>query len=288
MALRILIKERRKKFLNTRKCLETLATHKVPVHIVTKSDLVLRDLDVLQEIAQNNWCTVSITLTNLDDEKSKFLEKRSPSPKKRLKAVEEIKKKAPQIQTGFLNIPIIPYLSDNPIELEELIEEMCNTGGDYMLFGGGMTLGKCQAEFFLKQLEKEYPNLVEKYEHLYQFQWSGNDYSGNYNALPSYTIGKNELLIELCAKHNLPFRIKRFTPNDYRRENYIIAERLLNRSYINQCQGKEYLNDFWAGQEIQNLDVSILNLYEFGQLDTLTKLRGKALNNVESYLKNLG
>ncbi|MCP4416227.1 MAG: radical SAM protein, partial [Chloroflexi bacterium] len=124
-----------KKFANTRSILEVLAKHQFPVHLITKSTLVLRDLPLLEEIAQQTWCTVSLTITTIDPEKAKFLEKFAPSPAKRLEVLRQIKKNAPHVQTGALLIPLVPVLCDGESEVEELFTAVKQSNADYLMFG---------------------------------------------------------------------------------------------------------------------------------------------------------
>jgi len=79
-----------KKYELTRKMLEILAEHRFPVHIITKSDLVLRDADLLREIAKQTWCTVSLTIITFNKELLPYLEPFAPSPERRLDAVDKL------------------------------------------------------------------------------------------------------------------------------------------------------------------------------------------------------
>ena len=105
-----------KKYELTRKILESLAKHKFPVHIITKSDLVLRDIDLLREIAEQTWCTVSLTIITFDKELLPYLEPFAPSPGRRLKAVEKLNEGG--VQAGVDFTPIVPYLLDGPENID--------------------------------------------------------------------------------------------------------------------------------------------------------------------------
>lgn len=276
-----------KKYESTRQCLQVLLKHGYPVHIITKSDLVLRDLDLLQAIAEKNWCAVSITITTTNENKAKFLEKRSPAPDKRFAVIEKIKHQAPNVQTGVLAIPTIPYFTDSQEELEKLYERTKETNADYLLFGGGMTMHDTQALYFLKHVAKEYPEVIPKYEKLFDFQYNVEKYTGSMTPNSKYMKETNQMMLALNKAYGLPYRIKRFVPKDYRQINYQIAETLLNEAYDLQLAGKEFQNIYWAGQNIQNLDVSLSQLYQFGQLETVKNLQGNVLKKVENQLKEL-
>ncbi len=96
------------KFGNTRACLEVLAKHRYPVHLATKSALVLRDGALLDEIGRDSWCSVSFTVTTVDDKTARFLDNRSPPPAKRLETLRELKQSHPHIHAGVLAIPLVP------------------------------------------------------------------------------------------------------------------------------------------------------------------------------------
>jgi DNA repair photolyase len=103
----------------TRKCLEILSQHDCKVQIITKSDLVVRDTDLLQKIPS----MVSLTVTTEDDTTAKLIEPNAPSPSQRLKATEALIEK--DIPTSIRIDPIIPFINDTP---EALIETLASIG----------------------------------------------------------------------------------------------------------------------------------------------------------------
>ncbi|NIM13925.1 MAG: radical SAM protein [Candidatus Aminicenantes bacterium] len=246
------------KFQNTLQCLEVLEKHKYPVHIITKSTLVLRDLDLLDKIGQNNWCCVSVTITTTNTEVSSFLEGRAPSPQERFDIIKTIKETKTHIRAGVLLLPIVPFLCDSDDNLEEVFKKTKESQADYLLFGG-MTMRDMQAVWFMKHLQEKYPELVKKYEDLYQFRYNPESpiYEGSYAPKGSYAIKINKKVLALCEKYRIPYRIKRYLPGDYRKPNYMIAEELLNEAYRLQVTGKAWSNMYWAGMNIQNLKESI-------------------------------
>ena len=120
--------------------MEIILDKTILVHIITKSTLVLRDLDLLEEIGKNNWCTVSLTITTTQKETARFLEKLAPSPEERFDIIKTIKAKTSYIQTGVLLIPTIPYLTDSFEDIENMVKTTSHSGADYLLFGGGLVL----------------------------------------------------------------------------------------------------------------------------------------------------
>ena len=108
----------------TRELLEVLLAHRHPVTIVTKSTLVLRDLDLLAELAERRLCSVAVSLTTLDDELKRLLEPRAAAPRARLRVISELA--AAGVPVTALLAPMIPALNDH--ELERLVEAGAGAG----------------------------------------------------------------------------------------------------------------------------------------------------------------
>ena len=250
------------KYQNTRQCLEVLNSFRFPVHILTKSKNVLRDTDLFNSIALNNWACVSVTITTANQGISEFLEPNVPSPDERFSIITEIKKQNNAIQSGVMLMPVIPFFTDKPDQLEEVIKKAKFSGADFVIFSGGMTLRDMQANWYLKHVYNKYPSLISGYERLYNFRYNPEKYNGNYTTTNNYFIEINKIILELCDKYSIPFRIKRFIPNDFRKINYEIAEKLLYEAYYRQLTGKSYSDYQWAGMNIQNLKKSIVELYK--------------------------
>lgn len=273
-------------FKNTLQCLEVLEKHNWPVHIITKSKLVLRDLELLETIGKNNWCTISITITTTNPEIATFLEPRVGIPSDRFDIIRTIKQKTKQIQTGVLLIPTVPYLSDSDEDLEKIVNCTKESGADYLLFGGSMTMRDIQASYFLKHLIERFPPLVNHYEELYQFKYLPDLYDGNYNVKRGYNLRICKKLFAMCEKYNLPYRIKRFIPADYRKVNYIISEKLLNKAYKLQMLGKVWTNIHWAGMNIQNLKESITDISKRNELQQIRNVNDELAEFIINEITN--
>ena len=111
----------------TRQILETLLEYRHPVSIVTKGVLILRDLDVLQELAKQELVSVAVSITTLQNELKTKLEPRTASPSARLRIVRAMAESG--IPVGVMVAPIIPMLNDH--ELEQIIEESANAGAGF-------------------------------------------------------------------------------------------------------------------------------------------------------------
>ena len=275
-------------YRNTRRILEVLAKYHFPVHLITKSTLVLEDKRLLQKIAQQNWSCLSVTITTFDAEKSKFLDFRAPNPEKRLNIIRTIKQTTPEVQCGVLMIPLVPFFGDDQSSLENYFQRVKEAGADYILFGGGMTLRDQQALWFLNKVNEKYPHLINEYEKLYKFKYDPVKYSGTYTPVGNYLLEKHRILFALSEKYKIPYRITRFIPKDHRAENYQIAEELFQQSFYNQMDsGKNWEDLFWAAHNIQNLDVPIRSLAQMKIMDTIKNVKGDILKKVEQILQSL-
>lgn len=116
----------------TRKLLEIILRYKFPVHVLTKSKLILRDLDLLKEIDKNailpddlkpklrRGAVISLSISTLDEKLAKILEPGAPAPKERLETIQKCKKEGFLVGVDF--IPVLPFLSDADEQLDEMIK----------------------------------------------------------------------------------------------------------------------------------------------------------------------
>jgi DNA repair photolyase len=155
-----------KKFEATRAILTEFARYRrFEIGIVTKSNLILRDLDVLKRVAEHNSLFVNITITTLDTQLARILEPRAPRPDLRLDALRLLN--AAGINTGVIVAPVLPGITDSPAALEAIVEATKEAGGKY-IFANPLFLKPCSATVFLPFLEKEFPHLVGQYRERFQ------------------------------------------------------------------------------------------------------------------------
>jgi DNA repair photolyase len=155
-----------RRFEVTRAILEELARHRgFEIGIVTKSNLVLRDTDLLQQITKNNRLFVNITITTLKVELARILEPRAPRPDLRLEALQTLNQAG--VAAGVICAPVLPGVTDLPRDLEALVRATAKAGGKY-ISANSLFLKPCSAAVFLPFLEKEFPQLVESYRQRYK------------------------------------------------------------------------------------------------------------------------
>ena len=141
----------------TRRCLQVFAEFKNPVSVITKSALVTRDIDILQELATVNAAMVFISVTTLDPDLARRMEPRASAPAARLRAIEELS--AAGIPVGILNAPIIPGLNDHetPAILDAGARAGALTAGYVIL-----RLPFAVKDLFTSWLEQHFPTRKEK------------------------------------------------------------------------------------------------------------------------------
>jgi len=150
----------------TRAILEELARHHGhEIGIVTKANLVLRDIDVLQQLARDNQLYVNLTITTLNADLARIVEPRAPRPDLRMEAVRRLNEAG--IAAGVICAPVLPGITDAARDLEALVKATANAGGKY-IFANPLFLKPCSAAVFLPFLEKEFPHLAESYRQRFQ------------------------------------------------------------------------------------------------------------------------
>jgi DNA repair photolyase len=150
-----------KRFEVTRGILQELAQHHgLEIGIVTKSDLVLRDIELLRRVAEHNSLFVNLTVTTVDTKLARILEPRAPRPDLRLGAVRELC--AAGVNAGVICAPVLPGITDSPAALDALVRATKKAGGKY-IYANPLFLKPCSAAVFLPFLAKEFPHLVEDY-----------------------------------------------------------------------------------------------------------------------------
>jgi DNA repair photolyase len=184
----------------TRRALEVVAEFRFPVHIVTKSDLVLRDLDLLRRISES-YAAISLTITTADDKLGKKVEPGAPLVSARFRAMEELA--ANGILTGVMMMPILPFIEDTKENITAIVERTHVSGGSYIIPWFGMSLRDRQRAYYYDQLDRLFPGLREKYERKY-----GDKYRCDVpNAVRLASVFEN-----LCGRLGIAVRIPRYTP----------------------------------------------------------------------------
>jgi len=155
----------------SRSALEVILRYRFPVHIITKSDLVLRDIDLLGEIAKI-YCAVSFSFSTSLDAIAAKTEPGATLPSKRFCAIGNLRKLG--IYCGITYMPVLPFISDTEKSVRALISQAHDAGACYILPFLGVTLREGSRDYFYEKLQLLNPALVEKYK-----QYFGNRYMCN-------------------------------------------------------------------------------------------------------------
>ena len=155
----------------TRKCLEIIKRHGFGVAIQTKSDRILRDIDLLDEINRETKAVVQMTLTTYDDKLCRIVEPNVCNTRRRIEVLEEMKKRG--IPTVVWLSPILPFINDTEENIRAIMEECVRVGVKGVIcFGMGLTLREGDREYYYAAIDKHFPGLKKKYIERY-----GNAYN---------------------------------------------------------------------------------------------------------------
>jgi DNA repair photolyase len=180
--------------------LELFEALAVPVHVLTKSTLVLRDADILERMARGgrSRAVVSFSLSSADDAASAAFEPNVPPPSERLRALETLAKRG--VPGGIFLLPVIPHVTDSREMVDGALAAAASAGARYVVFGG-MTLKEGrQRDHFLSVLSRARPELAPRYAELYP----GDEWG---RAAGSYYARINRMFGPLAEQRGLPPRI---------------------------------------------------------------------------------
>lgn len=162
------------RFKITRRVLDVFLKHHNALLVTTKSDLILRDLDLLKQIGQTGFLNVTVTLPTLDEDLRKLIEPNAPSIEKRLRLIRELH--IAGITTGVTAIPLLPYISDHEKDVESLIKAVTEKGADYVVADVLNFRGETRTRY-MSFLQTYDPTLIPKYEELYSTNYCDNTYA---------------------------------------------------------------------------------------------------------------
>ena len=164
------------KYQQTRGALQLISKYGFGVSIDTKSDLILRDIDLLKEINSKNNVIIKFTITTPDDKLSKIIEPNVCESSKRLEAIKILNDNG--IFTGIMMNPVLPFITDKEEDIKKLVELASRSGAKFIHTYMGMTLRENQRAYYFEKLDEKFPGVKEKYI---------KNYGDRYNCLvPNY------------------------------------------------------------------------------------------------------
>ena len=210
----------------TRKCLELILQYGYGLAIQTKSDLILRDLDLLRQINRNTKCVVQMTMTTYDEELCKILEPGVCTTKRRFEVLDILRQEG--IPTICWMTPILPFINDTRENVEGLLD-YCIRAKVYgiMEFGIGVTLRDGDRQYFYAQLDRHFPGMKERYQCAY-----GNQYE-----LPSKEQEELlQMIRDTCTQNGIVNGAENLFSYMHTFEDKAAGEQI---SFLNQITGQD-------------------------------------------------
>ena len=180
----------------TRKCLEVISRYGFGAAVQTKSDRILRDIDLLEEINRKAKCVVQITLTTYDEKLCGILEPNVCKTRRRIEVLEAMRERG--IPTVVWMTPILPFINDTEENIRALLEACAQVKVKGIIcFDMGLTLREGDREYYYAALDRHFPGLKEKYIRTY----------GNAYEVPSPNRGPlMRLFRTFCREHGILYK----------------------------------------------------------------------------------
>jgi DNA repair photolyase len=240
-----------RKYELSRRMLEVCADLRFPVFILERSPLVLRDLDLLQEINRQTYVTVVFSIIHTayspDADIISRIERLAPPPEERFRAMQVLAEKG--IRTGISFMPILPELCDTDENIDLVIRQTKDNGGQFVL-AGPLTLANQQKQYFFNFLESNFPNLLPVYKDFYPQK--------SYAPPGGYWRNVGLKVRQTCKKYDVPDRMPRpLIPGEKRVLNKQIVQMLSDKTYNMELDGDpeyriwSYRKAAWAVEDME-------------------------------------
>jgi len=179
-----------RQFKITRDVLQVFLNHHNALMVTTKSDLIIRDLDILSEIAQTGFLNVVLTIPMMDEELRKKMEPKAPSIQKRIEVLNKIHTTG--ITVGVTAIPLFPHITDSEKDVERLIKTLAENGADYVIIDT-LNFREEARNRIMPFIKEQYPALVAHYEELYKTNYCDKEYAKQVRKYANRIIKKNKV-----------------------------------------------------------------------------------------------
>ena len=194
------------KYEQTRGALKLISKYGYGVSIDTKSDLILRDIDILNDINSKNNVIIKFTITTPHDNLSKIIEPNVCSSSKRFSAIKELTNNG--IYTGIMLNPILPFITDKEEDIKELVRLAHESGAKFIHTYMGMTLRENQRDYYYDKLDTHFKGLKNKYISYYK---------NSYNCpVPNYKRLYKAFTLE-CNKYGILYKMEDII-KDYKKD----------------------------------------------------------------------
>lgn len=184
------------KYEQTRGALKLISKYGFGVSIDTKSDLILRDLDLLKEINSKNNVIIKFTITTPDDKLSKIIEPNVCVSSKRLEAIKILSDNG--IFSGIMLNPVLPFITDKEEDIKALVRLASEYGAKFIHTYMGMTLRENQRDYYFNKLEEHFIGLKSKYI---------KTYGDKYNCMPKNYKYLYNVFVNECNKYGVLYKM---------------------------------------------------------------------------------
>ncbi len=190
-----------KQYQLTRGALQIISNNAFPVHVITKSNLVTRDVDLLWDIQSKSFAMVTFTITTANDDLGKKVEPGAPLVSDRLAAMRYLANNG--IAVGVSLMPVLPFIEDNWENIQSIIRLSKENGASYILASFGMTQRPGQQEYYYAKLDQHFPGISALHRQLF-----GNRYECKARQAESL----RQKFIQLCKLLDIKTRIPVYHP----------------------------------------------------------------------------
>lgn len=181
----------------TRRCLELIDRYSFGFTVISKSDLILRDLDLLKRINEKTKCVVQMTLTTFDEDLCKILEPNVCTTARRVEILNILRDEG--IPTVVWLCPILPFINDTEENLRGILDYCFSAGVKGIInFGIGLTLRQGNREYFYQKLDQHFPGMKQRYIDAFGFSYSCP--SPNHKNLM-------EIFYDECKRHGVMYKV---------------------------------------------------------------------------------
>lgn len=180
--------------LATKTALEAINTYKFGLNITTKSDLILRDIEILKKINSHSEVIISLTITTLDDRLAKLIEPGSPPTSRRFEVLKELSDAG--LYCGITFMPLIPYLNDDLENVLGVVKKAHEAGVKFIFAGFGVTQREGQMEYMYEKFDQHFPGLKQKFIKEFNYKYSCESRNSLY-----------EPFKEACKKHDIVYKM---------------------------------------------------------------------------------
>jgi hypothetical protein len=211
----------------TRQVLETLCDFRLPVFILTKSNRVLRDLDLLKEIHKQAFVSVCFSITLHEEKMQTIFEPKASATWERFEALKEIRKAG--LYGGVMAYPTIPTIGDTLENMEGLAKEAKNANAEFILFSGMTLKPGRQKDYFFNVVRRQVPRVFGHLQQIY-----ANNHTYGHPIVELLPVNPGLQGRQVCKKMGISDRSVRHTPPGEPEANIKVINRLLDLVYYRQ------------------------------------------------------